>query len=85
MPYHYESGVSTLNTAMQMGAAYVNSAPGNVRVRVVADGHVALDVNQTKTAEYRLPMWVYANEYQYILSGTAQVRVVAIAPSMKDL
>ena len=40
---------------------------------------------QLKTAEYSLPMWVYGNEYQYTLEGTAKVKIIAIAPSMKDL
>lgn len=85
MPYHYASGTSVLNTAMQMGAVYVNSAPGEVRVKILVDNHIALDVVQLKTAEYRLPMWVYGNEYQYTLEGTAKVKIIAIAPSMKDL
>ena len=85
MPYYYETGVQTLNTAIQMGAAHVRMSPGEVNFKVKADGHVALDEQVLTTTEYRLPMWVYGTEYQAVLTGTARIKAIAIAPSMKDL
>ena len=85
MPYRYETGVQTLNTAIQMGAAHLRMSPGSVNVKVKVDGHTALDETALVTTEYRLPMWAYGSEFQVILEGTARIKTVAIAPSMKDL
>ena len=85
MPYRYETGIQTLNTAIQMGAAHLRMSPGSVNVKVKVDGHTALDETALVTTEYRLPMWAYGSEFQVILEGTARIKTIAIAPSMKDL
>ena len=85
MPYEYVSGEMLVGAPVQMGAAQIIMSPGDVNIKVKMDGHVVLDESPLSSKAYTLPMWTYGQSYRFELRGTATVKVVTIAQSMKEL
>ncbi len=85
MPYEYVSGEMLVGAPVQMGAAQIVMAPGVLQFKVKMDGHDVLDEAPSTTKAYTLPMWAYGQSYRFELRGTATVKVVTVAQSMKEL
>lgn len=84
LPYRYESGVSTTGVPVNFAVAQIIQDPGEVRFQVYADETLALDETALKSTVFSLPQWT-AQEFRWVLSGTATVKSVGLAPSAKEL
>lgn len=85
MPHRYESGHALIGVPMGFGAAQVWMAPGQEQFEVFVDGYPALSETLTTSDNFPLPLWAVGQEIFWVLSGTANVKMVSIAPSSKEL
>ena len=51
----------------------------------MVDGITELAESVTESAVFVLPMWATGQRFQWILSGTARVTRIGVAPSLKEL
>ena len=84
MPYRYESGTAVASVPLNFAAAQIRLDAGEVRVQMYADDVLALDETALKSTVFSLPQWV-AQEFRWVLTGTATVKSLGLAPSTKVL
>jgi hypothetical protein len=85
MPHRYESGESLAGVPFNFGAAQVLMELGTETVQVFVDGDEALNETIFKNEHFPLPMWATGQEWRWVLTGTANVKMVGLAPSTKEL
>ncbi len=85
MPHTYESNETLVGVPFNFGAAQVMMEPGTESFKVFCDGHEALDAKLHTSEYFPLPLWATGQEFKWILTGTAEVKMVSIAPSVKEL
>jgi hypothetical protein len=85
IPHRYESNESLLGVPFNMGAVQVVMEAGQERLEVFCDEYPALDETLTQSEHYPLPLWATGQTFRWVLSGTARVKMVGLAPSTKEL
>jgi hypothetical protein len=85
MPHRYESGDVLAGVPVGMGAAQVLMAPGDERLQVYVGGVLAADDTFMGDGVVSLPLWAVGQSFRFVLTGTAHVYSVSIAPSTKEL
>lgn len=85
MPHRYEAGHTLIGVPIGFGAAQVWMNPGAERYELFMDGVSVLDETLSASEHFALPMWATGQEIFWVLSGTANVKMVSVAPSTKEL
>lgn len=85
MPHYYESGEPIANVPVNFGALQVIMEPGVERVRFYVDDDLAFDETINLSDNYPLPLWATGQRFRWVLSGTARVKLMEVAPSTKEL
>lgn len=84
-PHLWVSGEVAFPTPRAMGAVNARFANGPEHLKIVSDERTVLDRDILSKRVMRLPMWAHGSYWHFELSGTAEVAVLSIAPSMHDL
>lgn len=86
IPHYYESNETLIGVPFNMGALQVMLVtPGAERVQLAVDEHEALDETMSLSDHWPLPLWATGQSFKWVLTGTANVKMVGIAPSTKEL
>lgn len=85
MQHYYESGEALLGVPFGFGAAQIRMDLGVENFRVTCDGYEALNEDIRTNDTFALPLWATGQEWRWMLSGTARVKMVGLAPSTKEL
>jgi hypothetical protein len=85
LPHTYESSESLIGVPFNFGALQVLMAPGSERIQLYCDDFPALDESLFQSDHFALPLWATGQSFKWVLSGTAKVKMVSLAPSTKEL
>jgi hypothetical protein len=86
IPHRYESNETLIGVPFNMGALQVMLvSPGQERVQLTVDDYEALDETLNQNEHWPLPLWATGQSFRWVLTGTANVKMVGIAPSTKEL
>jgi hypothetical protein len=85
LPHSYESGEGIAGVPFNFGALQVIMEPGVERVQFYVDDELALDETIQTNEHFPLPLWATGQHFRWVLSGTARVKMIGIAPSTKEL
>jgi len=85
MPHLWESGEVLAGVPFNFGALQVMMEPGAERVSLTVDGELALDEELFASDHFALPLWATGQRFQWVLTGTARVKQISLAPSTKEL
>ncbi len=84
-PHLWESPVLVAPAELNFGAGHVNLRGGAEQISVRFDGRTALDRAVLTSRQFRLPNWAVGTRWSFTLEGTAEVNLVSLATSMKEL
>lgn len=84
MSHTYESSETLVGVPFNFGAAQVRMNPGTERFEVYCDDYQTLDEQLYQSDSFPMPMWATGQEFKWILTGTAEVKAVWLAPSLKE-
>lgn len=83
-PHKWVSAEIVNTPPLPMTGGVIHSAGGLERVQLRVDRYDALDQNVVRDAVMTLPRWAKGSRWQITLTGTAHVRLVQFANSMKE-
>lgn len=85
MPHRYESGENLAGVPFNFGAVQVLMELGVETLQVFVEGDEVLNETIYKKEHFPLPLWATGQEWRWVLTGTANVKMVGLAPSSKEL
>jgi hypothetical protein len=85
LPHRFEGGTIAVGTDFNFGVLHIVATGGEEHVEYFVDGHSELSENATQPERFALPLWATGTEFRWVLTGTAQVTRLALAPSMNEL
>jgi hypothetical protein len=86
LPHYYAGAVLQTGVPVNFAALQVLLDPvGQETVQYTVDGVVELAETALQSEVFSLPMWATGQRFQWILSGTARVKKISVAPSRKEL
>lgn len=84
-PHRWISRTFSFATPHSMGAVHAVISNGPEHIKIVSDDRTVLDRDIPSKRVMRLPMWAHGRQWYFELTGTAEVSIISIAPSMHDL
>lgn len=85
MPHRYESRELIVGIPFNFGALQVIMDPGTEKVELFVDEDSALEEDLNTSDHFPLPLWATGQLFRWVLSGTARVKLISMAPSTKEL
>lgn len=84
-PHYWESPEIVVNTEVNLGAGHVRLRGGPEEITVRVDDKLALNRAVITSKQFRLPNWAVGTRWSFVLEGTAEVQLVSLATSMREL
>lgn len=85
LPHYYETRFALIGVPFTFGAVQIMMTAGAERLEVYGDEVKVLDETFTQNDHCALPLWATGQDWRWAASGTANVKMVVIAPSTKEL
>ena len=85
LQHRYEAASVLLNVPFNFGAIQVSMEPGTEMIQLYCDDYLTLAETINTSEYFPLPLWATGLEFRWVLTGTATVKRVSLAPSVKEL
>lgn len=83
-PHLWESHEHVTPTPVAYGAGHLAFRNGPEHVKVEVDGKVVVDRAVASSRVFRLPMWANGTRWKITLSGTGDVSLASLSPTMQE-